>query len=1125
MSESRRCPGCGAGLPEDSPAGVCPGCRSAAAWAETQDHHPGGPRGGRGSATVRAASYPEFRESLLRTGLAAPADLEGLEAGADGDPTRLAVALVRGGKLTPYQAGALVQGKSRGLLIGCYLILDKLGEGGMGMVFKARHRQTRQVVALKILPPSFARDRDAVRRFRREFQVASLLDHPNLVAAVEADEDRGVHFLTMDYIVGRDLETLVRQDGPMPVPRALHCGIQAARGLEAAHARGVIHRDVKPANVMIDAHGNVRVLDLGLAKLLEAAGGLSRESEGSITRTGAYMGSVDFLAPEQADNAKRADHRADVYGLGCTLYFLLTGRPPFPGDTLLKRLIAHQHLPPPSIRELRPQVPEAMEAVYLRMMAKRPEERPQSMTEVIAALEGCRSSPREAGDASTDLKTFATTFMRRPDPRDPEPRGEVDADDLARPGEFLGIRFEPGPTLADLLSGSGPEATPSSPVGRPRAASIALAVLGLAALAMAVFALRPRPGVSEVARAGVPGPGPLPPELPLAPVFSTFESAQGQGPEPAVEPVPSDDPGAEAPDPGPAVEPAPFPPPSLQVYLDEFDDPGSGWRIEETPVPGSDTPYRKGYADGAYFMEAPGPWISWEAWDITAELASEYEVEAVARSIGPEDAYGGFSLFVVGAEGKGFNVSINPGGLLGIYGSPWAEEPAPHLFEPFSHPAIRGGGQWNALTLRVRTRSLEVLVNGEPACEPIGVDFDLLPSVPEIALGKGDDSRVRAEFDRLAVRLLDRGGRPALDDDGRALNLGFEEGTLRDWAAEGAATIGQPIDGDTVSPRGRDATSGHAGRFWVGTYEVGGDKATGRLSSVPFRVLEPYASLLVSGGDQPDCRVEVAVPDGPVIASFRGERREQLRPRAVDLSGHLGDRVVLRVIDESTEGWGHVNFDDFRFHAEPLGADPPGLSPSRVAYTEEFLQPATGWPRGRPDAGVEFGFDHRDGVYVVDAGRGWNGTRDIRRLRQFSGDFQVEAVGRVLGEAPDAAGAWGIMVVREDGRGIHAIIDRRSLLAVNPAFWGVEAFPDDRPIGPVRPRGIRPADRFNTLTLRVRGRQVEVLVNGLPAFDRAVALDYDLLPAAASLTLDKPDLETRVRVEYDRVQLRVPPPE
>ena len=298
---------------------------------------------GRSSAATEAArpatpvDLDQFTRSVHDLGLISDRELERFVAGASGGVQGLATALVRAGKLTPYQAGALSQGKARGLLIGNYFILDKLGAGGMGVVFKARHRRLGRVVALKILPPSLARNSGLLSRFRREVDVAARLSHPNIVSVLDADEDRGVQFMTMEYIEGNDLDRLVRDRGALPVDQALDCVIQAARGLAAAHAQGIVHRDIKPGNLMLDGSGQVRVLDLGLARLVEASNPFGETAPERLTQSGTYMGTVDFMAPEQGIDSRRVDHRADIYSLGCTLCYLLTGRPPFEDANVVRQ--------------------------------------------------------------------------------------------------------------------------------------------------------------------------------------------------------------------------------------------------------------------------------------------------------------------------------------------------------------------------------------------------------------------------------------------------------------------------------------------------------------------------------------------------------------------------------------------------------------------------------------------------------------------------------------------------------------------------------------------------------------------------------------------------------------------
>ncbi len=351
---------------------------------------------GGGSGSITDPS--EFRRAVLEIGLATEDELVGLTADvlASAGVLGLARALQKAGKLTAYQAAALYQRKSRGLLIGNYLILDKLGQGGMGVVFKARHPRLGRVVALKILPPSFARDRTALARFKREIEAAGKLKHPNIVAALDADEDRGVHFLVMEYVEGRDLDRVVRERGPLRVVEAIEYLIQAARGLAAAHAEGIVHRDIKPSNLILDTPGTVRVLDLGLARIVDASNPFGQAAGGRLTESGMYMGTVDYMAPEQADDSRRADQRADIYSLGCTLYYLMTGREPFVGETVLKRLMAHQERPAPPLRGARPDAPAALEDAFQRMMAKRPADRPESMTAVIALLESCKAAAVEA---------------------------------------------------------------------------------------------------------------------------------------------------------------------------------------------------------------------------------------------------------------------------------------------------------------------------------------------------------------------------------------------------------------------------------------------------------------------------------------------------------------------------------------------------------------------------------------------------------------------------------------------------------------------------------------------------------------------------------------------------------
>ena len=341
--------------------------------------------GGFGAGTTSMSSklnVETFVAVLKKSVLVDPERLKKVIAGftptgGDGvDATPLVEFLISNNTITRWQSEKLLQGKHKGYFLGKYRLLSLLGKGGMSSVYLAEHTLMRRRCALKVLPTKRVHDSSYLARFHREAQAVASLDHPNIVRAYDvdhqADRENEIHFLVMEYVEGDSLQELVQKHGVCSFLNTAEYMRQSALGLHAAHEAGMVHRDVKPGNLLVDLNGTVKVLDLGLARFFTG------EEEGeslTVAHDEKVLGTADYLAPEQALDSHTVDARADIYGLGCTMFFLLTGRPPFIEGTLTQRLMAHQTKTPPTIESLRPETPASLAAILRTMMAKKAEDR------------------------------------------------------------------------------------------------------------------------------------------------------------------------------------------------------------------------------------------------------------------------------------------------------------------------------------------------------------------------------------------------------------------------------------------------------------------------------------------------------------------------------------------------------------------------------------------------------------------------------------------------------------------------------------------------------------------------------------------------------------------------------
>lgn len=331
-------------------------------------------------------SIQEFLKNLTESDLLSDDEMSTIRDSIGSDvksAESFARELVRRDHLTKLQAAAVLKGKTKNLVFGEYVVLEKIGSGGMGQVFKARHRPTGKNVAVKVLSADAVKNRRLIQRFKKEARAVARLKHPNIVRAYEAGKINRIRYLVMEYVEGENMLARVKRKGPLSVNECIRSVLEAARGLDYAHQKGVIHRDIKPSNLLRDkSTARVKVLDMGLARVDEPD-----EDEIRLTMPGQMLGTARFMSPEQVEDARKADVRSDVYSLGCTLYFLLRSKAPYSGETVAHTLMAHVSAPIPDLCKKRPDTPQWLGDVFQKMLAKKPRDRFQTMGELVQRIQ------------------------------------------------------------------------------------------------------------------------------------------------------------------------------------------------------------------------------------------------------------------------------------------------------------------------------------------------------------------------------------------------------------------------------------------------------------------------------------------------------------------------------------------------------------------------------------------------------------------------------------------------------------------------------------------------------------------------------------------------------------------
>lgn len=439
------------------------------------------------------------------------------------DTKELANVLVRDAVLSRFQADQLLSGKWRGFYVGKYRVIERIGIGGMGQVYLAEHRTMKRRYAIKVLPRAKAADPAALERFEREARAGGSIDHPNIVRAYDKDQDGDLHYLVMDFVDGCSLSEIVQATGKLDPIRAGNYFYQSALGLKHAHDSGLIHRDIKPANILIDRQGVIKILDMGLARFFNDHNDLITQKYDETV-----LGTADYLSPEQAIDSHNVDVRSDIYSLGCTFYYVLTGQPPFGEGSVAQKLIWHQTRAPKPLSEMREGIPADLSAIIARCMMKKADDRYNSPAELIEALAGYADGvypPTEAeladlspmargvpfgGETLAGMATAMTIpdGVDKPETRDPDSKSPIfDSQLVKRGGDDSTVNIRSGDSSAKGMQDEKVP-TPPSPALSPVPLQPTIPVMVTLAKAAGIA---PRPQSSPPFVIGNDPPSPLQP--------------------------------------------------------------------------------------------------------------------------------------------------------------------------------------------------------------------------------------------------------------------------------------------------------------------------------------------------------------------------------------------------------------------------------------------------------------------------------------------------------------------------------------------------------------------------------------------------------------------------------------